>query len=98
MISQKRRPREILLAKSPEVQSFTTSNVPGSGITGIFRNVNASLDDTYTMSPNLINEASAGYHRTYGIIETNTPVTASPIDDAALQRSGDAYDLGAGLV
>ena len=80
MISQKQQLSEkFFWAKSPEVQSFTTSNVPGSGITGIFRNVNASLDDTYTISPNLINEASAGYHRTYGIIETNTPVTASQI-------------------
>jgi Carboxypeptidase regulatory-like domain len=80
IVSQKQQISEkFFWAKAPEVQSFTTSNVPGSGITGIFRNVNAALDDTYTISPNLINEASAGYHRTYGIIETNTPVTASQI-------------------
>lgn len=62
-------------AKSPQVQSFTTGNVPGSGIDGLFRNDNAALKHTYSVTPNFVNEASAGYHRTYGIISTNTPVT-----------------------
>jgi hypothetical protein len=66
-------------AKTPEVESFTTGNVPGSGIDALFRNVNAALKDTYTLTPNFINEASAGYHRTYGIISTNTPVTAADL-------------------
>lgn len=66
-------------AKSPQVQSFTTSNVPGSGIDGLFRNDNASLKHTYSVTSNLVNEASAGYHRTYGIISTNTPVTAADL-------------------
>jgi Carboxypeptidase regulatory-like domain len=67
-------------AKSPQVQSFTTSNVPGSGIDALFRNVNTALKDTYSVTSNLVNEASAGYHRTYGIIATNTPVTAADLD------------------
>jgi hypothetical protein len=66
-------------AKSPQVQSFTTSNVPGSGIDGLFRNSNAALKDTYSVTSNLVNEASVGYHRTYGIISTNTPVTANDL-------------------
>jgi hypothetical protein len=80
VVSNKQRISEkLFLAKAPEIASFTTSNVPGSGITGIFRNENAALDDTYVATPNLINEASAGYHRTYGIIATNTPVTAADL-------------------
>lgn len=70
---------KVFWAKSPQVQSFTTSNVPGSGINGLFRNVNAALKHTYTVTSNFINEASVGYHRTYGIISTNTPVTAADL-------------------
>ncbi len=81
VVSDKQQISErVFWAKSPQVQSFTTSNVPGSGIDALFRNVNVALKDTYTVTPNFINEASAGYHRTYGIISTNTPVTATDLN------------------
>ena len=81
VVSDKQQISErVFWAKSPQVQSFTTSNVPGSGIDALFRNVNVALKDTYTVTPNFINEASAGYHRTYGIISTNTPVTEADLN------------------
>jgi hypothetical protein len=66
-------------SKAPEVSSFTAANVPGSGVTALFRNVNASLKDTYEASSAFVNEANIGYHRTYGITATNTPLTAADI-------------------
>ncbi len=66
-------------AKAPQVSSFTSSNVPGSGVTSVFRNVNATLRDTYVASPSLVNEANAGYHRTYGITNTNNTIKASDL-------------------
>ena len=70
-------------AKAPQIQSFSTANVPGSGITAIFRNVNTSLKHTYVLSSNFVNEVSGGYHRTYGITGTNTPVSAADLGIAS---------------
>ncbi|MGH9466506.1 MAG: carboxypeptidase regulatory-like domain-containing protein [Terriglobales bacterium] len=66
-------------ARAPELENFTTGNVPGSGVTGNFKNTNLALKDSYVASANFLNELSAGYHSTYGDIETNTPVTATDL-------------------
>lgn len=71
------------IAKAPQVQSFSTANVPGSGITLTFRNVNAALKDTYVASSTLVNQVSAGYHRTYGISNTNTLIKATDLGVAS---------------
>src|SRR5438270_8815669 len=53
-------------AKSPEFLAFTSSSVPGSGTTDLFKNWNANIKDTFVATPTLINEVSFGYHRYYG--------------------------------
>ncbi|HEV2385867.1 MAG TPA: TonB-dependent receptor [Candidatus Acidoferrales bacterium] len=66
-------------SRAPELQSFTSSNVPGSGINALFLNINSSIKDTYLVSPSVVNEASIGYHRTYGRIDSLTPVKSADI-------------------
>jgi Carboxypeptidase regulatory-like domain len=66
-------------SKEPEVSSFTSGNVPGSGVNSLFRNVNASLKDTYEASASFANEANAGWHQTHGTTTTNTPLTSAEL-------------------
>ena len=66
-------------SRDPEVQSFTSSNVPGAALGELFENSNLSLKYTLTASPTLINELSVGYHRIFGQIQTQYPVLNSAI-------------------
>ena len=66
-------------AKSPEFLAFTSSNVPGSGTNDVFRNWNGIVKETYLITPTLINEASAGYHRYYGRVASQNQVTNQSI-------------------
>jgi len=66
-------------AKSPEFLAFTSSNVPGSGTNDLFRNWNGIVKETYLITPTLINEASAGYHRYYGRVASQNQVTNQSI-------------------
>jgi hypothetical protein len=66
-------------AKAPEFQAFTSSNVPGSGSTDLFKNWNANIKDTYIISPTLINEASLAYHRAYGRVASENQITNASI-------------------
>ena len=66
-------------AKSPEFLAFTSSNVPGSGTNDLFKNWNGAVKDTYVITPSLINEASVGYHRYYGRVQSQNEVTNSSI-------------------
>ena len=66
-------------ARSPEFQAFTSSNVPGSGTKDLFKNWNGNIKDTYVISPTLINEASVGYHRAYGKVQSENQITNASI-------------------
>lgn len=66
-------------ARSPEVQQFTSSNVPGSGTVDLFKNWNGNVKDTYVISPTLINEASIAYHRAYGKVQSQNQITNASI-------------------
>jgi hypothetical protein len=66
-------------AKSPEFLAFTSSNVPGSGTTDLFKNWNANVKDTFVISPTLINEASLAYHRAYGRVASENQITNQSI-------------------
>jgi len=66
-------------ARAPEFQAFTSSNVPGSGSTDLFKNWNGNIKDTYIISPTLINEASLAYHRAYGRVVSENQITNASI-------------------
>ncbi len=66
-------------AKSPEFLAFTSSNVPGSGTNDLFKNWNGIVKETYVITPSLINQASAGYHRYYGRVASQNQVTNQSI-------------------
>ncbi len=66
-------------AKSPEFLAFTSSNVPGSGTTDLFKNWNANIKDTFVATSTLINEFSFGYHRAFGHVASENAVTNQSI-------------------
>jgi hypothetical protein len=66
-------------AKSPEFLAFTSSNVPGSGTTDLFKNWNANIKDTYVATTSFINEFSFGYHRAFGRVKSENAVTNQSI-------------------
>lgn len=66
-------------SRDPQIQSFTSSNVPGASLDQLFANSNITAKHTYALSPTLINEASAGFHRIYGRIASLYPVTNAQI-------------------
>ncbi len=66
-------------AKAPEFLAFTSSNVPGSGTTDLFKNWNANLKDTYVATSTFINEASIAYHRAFGRVASQNAVTNESI-------------------
>jgi hypothetical protein len=66
-------------AKAPEVQQFTSSNVPGSGTTDLFKNWNGNIKDTYVVSSTLVNEASVAYHRADGRVQSQNEITNASI-------------------
>ncbi|MGB9465743.1 MAG: carboxypeptidase regulatory-like domain-containing protein [Candidatus Acidiferrum sp.] len=66
-------------AKAPEVLAFTSSNVPGSGTTDLFKNWNGNIKDTFVATPTFINEASIAYHRAYGRVASQNAVTNQSI-------------------
>src|SRR5262249_60618867 len=66
-------------ARAPEFQAFTSSTVPGSGTKDLFKNWNGNVKDTYVISPTLINEASVGYHRAFGKVQSENQITNASI-------------------
>lgn len=67
-------------SRVPEIQSFSAaSSTPGFGVNAFFENTNAVLRHTYVISPALLNEATLGFHRIYGKIDTLTPVNSADI-------------------
>ncbi len=72
--------QKFFYSNDPEVQSFSAaSSTPGFGTTGVFENTNGVLRHTFVISPTLLNEASVGFHRIFGKIDTLTPVKSADI-------------------
>ncbi len=70
----------LFYSRGPEIQSFTAvSSTPGFGTMGVFENTNAVVRHTYVMTPALLSEASIGFHRIFGKINTLTPVNSADI-------------------
>jgi hypothetical protein len=81
VISNKQQISErFFFAKAPQIQSFAGANVPGSGIQLVFRNYNAALKHSYVADSGLVNQLSAGFHRTHGTSDTLTPITAADLN------------------
>jgi carboxypeptidase family protein len=53
--------------------AFGGSTLPGFGTSGDLRYTNVVISDTYTISPNLVNEARASFHRrgTFSVVPVN---------------------------
>lgn len=59
--------------------AFSTTDLPGAAQDSLFENANLSLHDIYTFSPTLINQLNLGYHRIYGNVSSEYPVTNSQV-------------------
>lgn len=67
-------------SNDPEITSFTATNsTPGFGTTGLSQNYNGVIRHTMVITPNLLNEVTLGFHRIFGQIQTQTPVTSAGI-------------------
>jgi hypothetical protein len=58
---------------------FSTTDLPGAPTLNLNENANLALKYSYIFSPNIINQASAGYHRIYGGVNSEYPITNSQI-------------------
>lgn len=59
--------------------AFSTTDLPGAAQDSLFENANLALHDTYTITPTLINQVNLGYHRIYGNVSSEYPVTSSSV-------------------
>lgn len=66
-------------SRDTQVAAFSTTDLPGAAQDSLFENVNFSLHDIDTISPTLINQLNLGYHRIYGNVSSQYPVTSSSI-------------------
>ncbi|HEX4227649.1 MAG TPA: TonB-dependent receptor [Bryobacteraceae bacterium] len=66
-------------SRDTQVAAFSTTDLPGAAQDSLFENANISLHDIYTISPTLINQANLGYHRIYGNVASQYPVTSESV-------------------
>ena len=66
-------------ARDYTYSAFSTTDLPGAPTTDLNENTNFALKYTYIFSPNLINQASVGYHRIFGQVTSEYPITNSQI-------------------
>ncbi len=66
-------------SRDTQIAAFGTSALPGAGQDSLFENANLSLHDTYIIRPTLINLVNLGYHRIYGNVSSEYPVTSASI-------------------
>lgn len=62
-------------ARDYTYSAFSTTDLPGAPTTALNENVNLALKYSYIFSPNIINQASAGYHRIFGQVTSEYPIT-----------------------
>ena len=103
-------PKQHLAAKyfithSPENLAFSSysgsTELPGAPVKALYENDNASLKYTYMISPNLINEVTAGQFRIYGNISSGFAQTPAQIgmtgdcdDPQSPTIADDTFSLG----
>ncbi len=66
-------------SRDTQTAAFSTTDLPGAAQDSLFENANFSLHDIYTISPTLINQLNLGYHRIYGNVSSEYPVTSSSV-------------------
>src|ERR1035437_3133734 len=66
-------------SRDTQVAAFSTTDLPGAAQNSLFENANFALHDIYTISPTLINQLNLGYHRIYGNVSSDYPVTSSSV-------------------
>jgi len=77
--SKQRLSEKFFWARDDTDSAFSTANLPGAPTVNLNENDNFSLHYTYIFAPNLINVASAGYHRIFGQINSEYPITNQQI-------------------
>jgi hypothetical protein len=77
--SKQRLTEKYFWARDVTFSAFSTTDLPGAPTNNINENVNAALQYTYIFSPNKVDQASAGYHRIYGQVTSEYPITNSQI-------------------
>lgn len=66
-------------SRDSQIVAFSTGALPGAGQDSLFENANIALNYTTIMSPTLINKLKLGYHRIYGNVSSEYPVTSASI-------------------
>ncbi len=62
-------------ARDDTFSAFSTADLPGAPTTNVNENVNLALKYSYIFSPNMIDQASVGYHRIFGQVNSEYPIT-----------------------
>jgi hypothetical protein len=66
-------------ARDYTFSAFSTTDLPGAPTLNLNENANLALKYSYIFSPSVINQASAGYHRIFGQVGSEYPITNSQI-------------------
>ena len=66
-------------SRDTQSAAFSTTDLPGAAQDSLFENANFSLHDIFTITPTLINQLNFGYHRIYGNVSSEYPVTSSSV-------------------
>lgn len=66
-------------ARDYTYSAFSTTDLPGAPTTNLNENANLALKYSYIFSPNIIDQASFGYHRIYGAVNSEYPISDSQI-------------------
>ncbi len=66
-------------ARDDTFSAFSTTDLPGAPTTNLNENTNIALKYTYIFSPNIIDQVSGGYHRIFGQVASQYPITNSQI-------------------
>lgn len=62
-------------ARDLTYSAFSTTDLPGAPTNNLNENSNLALKYTYILSPNIINQINAGYHRIFGQVTSEYPIT-----------------------
>ena len=66
-------------ARDYTYSAFSTTDLPGAPTIDLNENANVALKYSYIFSPNIIDQASAGYHRIFGQVSSLYPITNSQL-------------------
>ena len=66
-------------SRDTQVAQFSTTDLPGAAQDSLFENANFGLHDIDTITPALINQLNLGYHRIYGNVSSQYPVTSAAV-------------------